>query len=110
MMRYRLRTLMILLTVWTGLVQAARAEETAKVLIALQEIRIDSTAAARMSAIFVTMDEDKRRIVIGLSGPDRVTDLNSKNILAIIRLFPANKRYESLLERGGGMPKPGGKL
>ena len=81
-LQYRLRTLLKLLVLCTCLVQAVCAEETTTVPIALQEIRIDSTAAAHRTAAFVTMDDDKKQIVIRLSGPDRITDVNSKNIRA----------------------------
>jgi hypothetical protein len=54
------------------------------------------------------MDDDKKQIVVALSGPDPITDLNSKNILAIINMFPT-MRYEWSFNRGS-MNRPKGKL
>ena len=96
------------LLLYVCLVQILGAEESDKMQIELQEIRIEPSAAQRQYATFVTLDQNKRQIVVQLTSRTP-RDVNSKNVVTIIRLFPAT-RDDRISVLRGRITKPKGKL
>ena len=103
------------------LLQPANAEEPQKMMVELQCVMVAPTAGLRMTARFTVLDshgaprgggEATNQITVSLTGPRTLrTDVASKNVVAIIELFPSER--DDLAARGLGMEsvlKPKGRL